>query len=148
MAGVKICWGAKMLGSQNVWGTTILGGQTFLGVNFLGLNIFLGTKKMGGYIFLGGQHFLGSKIYWGQAHTTHLWVSRRRTQRLEAKASDICAEKFPLVTKGGWVEGLACADLRARTPIGASRNLSHTVSFYLSYTYSWYNFLFFLSFLL
>ena len=34
----------------------------------------------------------------------------------------MCAEKFPLVLMGGRAEGLACADLGARTPIGASGN--------------------------
>ena len=33
---------------------------------------------------------------------------------------DMCAEKFPLVSMGGRAEGLAIADLGARTPIGAS----------------------------
>ena len=32
----------------------------------------------------------------------------------------MCAEKFPLVSMGGRVEGLTCADPGARTPIGAS----------------------------
>ena len=35
----------------------------------------------------------------------------------------MCAEKFPLVSMGDRVEGQACLDLGARTPIGASRNL-------------------------
>ena len=34
----------------------------------------------------------------------------------------MCTEKFPLVLMGGRGEGLACADLGARTPIDASRN--------------------------
>ena len=34
-----------------------------------------------------------------------------------------CTEKFPLVSMGGSAEGLACADVGARTPIGASGNL-------------------------
>jgi hypothetical protein len=33
----------------------------------------------------------------------------------------MCAEKCPLVSIGGRVEGLVCADQGARTPIGASR---------------------------
>ena len=40
----------------------------------------------------------------------------------EAEFADTCAEKFPLVSMGGRVEGLACADPEARTPIGASGN--------------------------
>ena len=35
----------------------------------------------------------------------------------------MCAKKFLLVSMGGLAEGLACADLGARTPIGASGNL-------------------------
>ena len=34
----------------------------------------------------------------------------------------MCAEKFRLVLMGGRAEGLACADPRARTPIGATGN--------------------------
>ena len=34
-------------------------------------------------------------------------------------SSDMCAEKIPLVSKGGQAEGQACADPCARTPIGA-----------------------------
>ena len=37
-------------------------------------------------------------------------------------SADMCAEKFPLVSMGSWVEGLACTDPGARTPIGASGN--------------------------
>ena len=33
-------------------------------------------------------------------------------------------EKFPLVSMGGRVEGLGCADPGVRTPIGASENLN------------------------
>ena len=39
----------------------------------------------------------------------------------EGDSADMCAGKFPLVLMGGWAEALACADLGARTPIGASR---------------------------
>ena len=39
-------------------------------------------------------------------------------------SADTCAEKFPLTSRGGWAEGLACADPGARTPIGASGNFS------------------------
>ena len=41
----------------------------------------------------------------------------------EGDSADMCAGKFPLLLMGGPVEGLACADLGARTPIGASGNL-------------------------
>ena len=40
----------------------------------------------------------------------------------EGDSADMCAGKFPLVSMGGWAEGLACADPGARTPIGASGN--------------------------
>jgi hypothetical protein len=38
-------------------------------------------------------------------------------------SADMCAGKFPLLSMGGLAEGLACADLGAKTPIGASGNL-------------------------
>jgi hypothetical protein len=38
----------------------------------------------------------------------------------EGDSADMCARKFPLVFMGGQAEGLACADLVAKTPIGAS----------------------------
>ena len=41
----------------------------------------------------------------------------------EGYSADACPEKFPVVSLGGWAEGLACADLGARTPIGTSGNL-------------------------
>jgi hypothetical protein len=34
----------------------------------------------------------------------------------------MCANFFLLVCMGGWAEGLVCANLEARTPIGASGN--------------------------
>ena len=40
----------------------------------------------------------------------------------EGDSADMCAGKFPLVSMGGRAEGLACTDLGARTPIGASGN--------------------------
>ena len=40
----------------------------------------------------------------------------------EGDSADKCAGKFPLVSMGGSVEGLACADPGTRTPIGASGN--------------------------
>ena len=51
-----------------------------------------------------------------------LWGSSARNSSLrkEAKASDMCAKKFPLVSMVGLAEGLACADPGARPPIGAS----------------------------
>ena len=41
----------------------------------------------------------------------------------EGDSADTCGGKFPLVPMGGRVQGLACLDPEARTPIGASRNL-------------------------
>ena len=38
--------------------------------------------------------------------------------------SDMCTEKFLLISMGGQAEGLRCADLGARTPIGVSGNWS------------------------
>ena len=43
-------------------------------------------------------------------------------EMLEGDSADTCAGKFPLVSMGGQVEGLTCADPGARTPIGASGN--------------------------
>ena len=40
----------------------------------------------------------------------------------DSDSADMCAEKFPLVSMGGWAEGLACADPGARTPMVASGN--------------------------
>ena len=42
-------------------------------------------------------------------------------EMFEGDSADMCAGKFPLVLMVGRAEGLACADLGARTPIGASR---------------------------
>ena len=41
-------------------------------------------------------------------------------EMFEGESADMCAGKFPLVSMGGRVEGLACADPGARTPIGTS----------------------------
>jgi hypothetical protein len=41
-------------------------------------------------------------------------------EMLEGDSADMCAGKFPLVSMGGRVEGLACADRGASTPVGAS----------------------------
>ena len=40
----------------------------------------------------------------------------------EGDSAHMYAGKVPLVSIGGRVEGLVCADLGARTPIGPSRN--------------------------
>jgi hypothetical protein len=44
----------------------------------------------------------------------------------EGDPADTFAGKFPLVWLGGQVEGLACADLGARTPIGDSGNIVYS----------------------
>ena len=49
-------------------------------------------------------------------------TSERFGDMFEGDSADMCAGKFPLVSMGGRPEGLACADLGARTPIGASGN--------------------------
>ena len=43
-------------------------------------------------------------------------------EMFEGYSADTRAGKFPLVSMGGWSEGLACEDPGARTPIGASGN--------------------------
>jgi hypothetical protein len=51
-------------------------------------------------------------------------------EMFEGDSADTGGGKFPLVSMGGRVEGIACADPGARTPIGASGNFSsslHTV---------------------
>jgi hypothetical protein len=41
-------------------------------------------------------------------------------EMFEGDSADMCAGKFPLMSMGGRAEGLACANLGARTPIGTS----------------------------
>ena len=43
-------------------------------------------------------------------------------ENLEVYSADMCANKFPLMSIGGSVESLACADPGARTPLGVSGN--------------------------
>ena len=43
-------------------------------------------------------------------------------EMFEGDSADTCGGKFLLVSCGGRVKDLACADPGARTPIGASRN--------------------------
>ena len=38
----------------------------------------------------------------------------------EGYSAEMCSRKIPLLTMGGRAEGPACADMGARTPIGAS----------------------------
>ena len=49
-------------------------------------------------------------------------------EMFEGDSADTLTGKFPLVLMGGRVEGLACADPVARTPIGASGNSSCSLS--------------------
>jgi hypothetical protein len=46
----------------------------------------------------------------------------------EGDSADMCTGKFPLMSMGGRVEGLGCADPGARTPIGVS-GIPHVLSF-------------------
>ena len=57
----------------------------------------------------------------------------------EGDSGDKCANTFPLVSMGGQAEGLACADLGARTPIGASRNYSNSIlaNIFAQFGYKW-----------
>jgi hypothetical protein len=43
-------------------------------------------------------------------------------EMFKGDSADTCAEKCPLMSIGGQAEGLACADLGERTPIGVSGN--------------------------
>ena len=52
-------------------------------------------------------------------------------EMFEGDSAGMCAGKFPLVPMGGQVEGLACADPGARTPIGASGNFSKCYSVWI-----------------
>ena len=43
-------------------------------------------------------------------------------EMFEVDSAHMCVGKFPLVSMGGRVEGLASADPGARTPLGVSGN--------------------------
>ena len=49
-------------------------------------------------------------------------------EMFDGYSADTCAEKFPLTSMRGRAEGLAWADPGARTPIGASGNVSAYMS--------------------
>jgi hypothetical protein len=49
-------------------------------------------------------------------------TSKGLGELFEGDPVDMCARKFLLVSMVGLTEGLACTDLGARTPMGASRN--------------------------
>ena len=44
-------------------------------------------------------------------------TSKAFGEMFEGDSADICAGKFLVVSMGGRAEGLACADLGARTPV-------------------------------
>ena len=48
-------------------------------------------------------------------------------EMFEGDSAVMCAEKVPLVSMGGRAEGLTCADPGARTPIGASGIIEHSL---------------------
>ena len=48
-------------------------------------------------------------------------------EMFEGDSADTSAGKFPLVSMGGRVEGLACADPGAKTPTGMSGNCSSSL---------------------
>ena len=48
-------------------------------------------------------------------------TSKGLGEMFEGDSADMCAGKFPLVSMGGRAEGLVCAELGARTPIGVGR---------------------------
>ena len=58
-------------------------------------------------------------------------TSKGLGEMFEGDSADTCAGKFPLVSMGGRAEGLSCADLGARTPIGATGILikTHSLNF-------------------
>ena len=49
----------------------------------------------------------------------------------EGDSADMCAGKYPLMSMVGRVEGLACADPGARTPIGVSGNFVFPVKIFV-----------------
>ena len=51
---------------------------------------------------------------------TLVMTSEGLGEMFESEFTDTCTNKIPLVLMGGGAEGQACADLGARTPIGAS----------------------------
>ena len=52
-------------------------------------------------------------------------TSERLVEMFDGDSADTCRGKFPLVSVGGQVDNLACADPGARNPIGASRNYNY-----------------------
>ena len=54
-------------------------------------------------------------------------------EMIVGNSADMCAKKFSLMSMGGWAEGLACADLWARPPIGVSGINSHYKQKCISY---------------
>ena len=62
-----------------------------------------------------------------QGFETLVMTSEGLGEMFEGDSADMCSGKFPLVSMGGQAEGLECADLEARTPIGVSRNSTKVV---------------------
>ena len=89
----------------------------------------------------GGQQMLTHKI-WPRPPPGPLGTIFRFLlgffENFEGDSAETCAGKFPLMSMGGWAEGLACADPGARTPIGvsgifASVRPSICVEFFMTY---------------
>ena len=51
-----------------------------------------------------------------------LWEDQGLGEMFKGDSTDTCAGQFPLMSRGGRAEGLACADTGARTPNGVSGN--------------------------
>ena len=52
-------------------------------------------------------------------------------EMFEGDTADMCGGKFSLMSMGGQVDGLACADPGARTPFGVTGNLVDLLVIYL-----------------
>ena len=76
---------------------------------------------------LGGQGGYFQKLSYGSE--TWDMTCEVLGEMFEGDFVDMCAEIFSLVSIGGWVEGQACEDPGARTPMGGSRNYSTFVKF-------------------
>ena len=50
-------------------------------------------------------------------------------EMFEGDSADMCIGQFPLMLMGGRAEGLGCADLGTRTPIGMSGNIQFVFYF-------------------
>ena len=65
-------------------------------------------------------------VLWAMGDIKSQWIwricitFRNFFEHFEGDSAETCAGKFPLMSMGGWAEGLACADPGVRTPIGVS----------------------------